>query len=194
MRRAGVSRAETIWFTFVHLSPVQAAATIACIGDLAMSSLPEAEENSMETNRTSLAALGRAHVAFCEQLAWFALESLERAHRLNMDALEAFWERRIGEAKAAAGIETPEIAHRCPAAAVFLHWARASETVMYLSEEFGRLAAEYVAQMRNAALAEPALRERGRARGLYIAANGRRIGSGALELDPGVSPTPVRVT
>lgn len=109
----------------------------------------------MGTNRTSLAALGRAHAEFFEQLAWFALESLERAHRLNMDVLEAFWERRIGEAKAAGGIETPVIAPRSPAAAILLHWARASETVMYLSQEFGRLAAEYVAQMRNAVLAEP---------------------------------------
>jgi hypothetical protein len=126
-----------------------------------MSSLPEVEtENRMETNRSALSALGRAHVALCEQLAWFALESLERAHRLNMDALEAFWERRISEAKAAAGIETPVIAPRSPAAAILLHWARAGETVMYLSQEFGRLATEYVAQMRNAVLAEPAPPER----------------------------------
>jgi hypothetical protein len=125
-----------------------------------MSSPPEDEEHCMDTNRTSLAALGRAHAEFFEQLAWFALESLERAHRLNMDALEAFWERRIGEAKAAAGIETPVIAPRSPAAAILLHWARASETVMYLSQEFGRLAAEYVAQMRNAVLAEPVPPER----------------------------------
>jgi hypothetical protein len=47
----------------------------------------------MEASRASLTALGRAHVAFFEQLAWFALESLERAHRLNMDAVEAFCER-----------------------------------------------------------------------------------------------------
>lgn len=107
----------------------------------------------METDRMSF---GRANVALCEQLAWLALESLERAHRLNMDALEAFWERRISEAKAAAGMETLAIAHRSPAAAMLLHWAHASETVMYLSQEFGRLAAEYVAQMRNAVLAVPA--------------------------------------
>jgi hypothetical protein len=125
-----------------------------------MSSLADDEEYSMDTNRTSLAAFGRAHVAFCEQLAWFALESLERAHRLSMDALEVFWERRISEAKAAAGIETRVIAHRSPAAAILLHWARAGETVMYLSQEFGRLATEYVAQMRNAVLAEPAPPER----------------------------------
>ena len=110
----------------------------------------------METHRTSPTALGRAHVAFCEQFAWFGLESLERAHRLNMDALEAFWERRIGEAKAAMGIETAMIAHRFPAAAVLQQWTRASETIMYLSHEFARLAAEYVVQMTNAVLAEQA--------------------------------------
>jgi hypothetical protein len=39
-----------------------------------------------------LAALGRAHAGFCEQLAWFALESFERAHRLS--ASGSFGQRR----------------------------------------------------------------------------------------------------
>jgi len=96
-----------------------------------------------------LAALGRAHVGFCEQLAWFALESFERAHRLNMDAFEAFWERRIAEARLAAGMTARPIPSGATGAAFVEHWTRMNETASYLCREFGRLTAEYAEDLKN---------------------------------------------
>lgn len=107
----------------------------------------------MTVNLESLVALGRAHVGFCEQLAWFALESFERAHRLNMDACESFWARRIAEAKIAAGIGAPSIPRDVTAAALLEHWTRTSETAAYLWQEFGRLAGEYADGLEGAASA-----------------------------------------
>jgi hypothetical protein len=101
----------------------------------------------------SLAALGRAHVGFCEQLAWFALESFERAHRLNMDAFESFWARRMAEAKVAAGIGAPSVPRDVTAAALLEHWTRMNEVAAYLCQELGRLAGEYADDLKNAARA-----------------------------------------
>jgi hypothetical protein len=56
------------------------------------SDLPGRKEIRMTLKLKPLAALGRAHAGFCEQLAWFALESFERAHRLS--ASGSFGQRR----------------------------------------------------------------------------------------------------
>lgn len=98
----------------------------------------------------SLAALGRANVRCCEQFAAFALECFERTHRLNMDAFEGFLERRIGEAKLAAGITAPPIASAAATAALLTHWTRMNDTASYLWQEFGRLAADYADELKNA--------------------------------------------
>lgn len=90
-----------------------------------------------------LAALGRVHAGLCEGLAWFALESFERAHRMNMDAFEAVWEWRIAEAKLAAGITASPIRSGASAAALLEHWTRMSDTTAHLCQEFWRLTAEY---------------------------------------------------
>jgi hypothetical protein len=111
------------------------------------------KEIRMTVRLESLAALGRAHVRFCEQLAWYALESFERAHRLNMDALESFWARRIAEARVAAGIGAPSIPRDVTVAALLEHWTRTSETAAYLCQEFGRLAGEYADGLNSAASA-----------------------------------------
>jgi hypothetical protein len=60
----------------------------------------------MEVNRESLAALGRAHVAFGEQLAWFVLESFERGHPVvpeaaSVDAATAGLGRSVGDGQKA---------------------------------------------------------------------------------------------
>lgn len=99
-------------------------------------------------NYASMTALGRAQVALCEQLAWLALESFERAHRMNMDALESFWERRIGEAKAVTGIE-PARLRFAPTPALLEQWIRIGDTAAYLNGEFGRVACEYVGELQN---------------------------------------------
>lgn len=109
----------------------------------------------MTVTLESLAALGRAHVGLVEQLAWFALESFERAHRLNMDAVESFWTRRIAEAKVAAGIDAPAIPRDVTAAALLEHWTRTNETAAYLCQEFGRLAGEYADDLKKVAGAAP---------------------------------------
>ncbi|MFO1363564.1 MAG: hypothetical protein U1F45_13985 [Burkholderiales bacterium] len=103
----------------------------------------------------SLTALGRAHVGFCEQLAWFALESCERAHRLNMDAFESFWARRMAEARAAVGAEAAPASGSTAADALIAHWTRMSESASYLCQEFGRMAAEYADGLKAAASAAP---------------------------------------
>jgi hypothetical protein len=111
------------------------------------------KEIRMTVKLESLAALGHAHVGFCEQLAWFALESFERAHRLNMDAFESFWARRIAETKVAAGIGAPSFPRDVTAAALLEHWTRTNETAVYLCQEFGRLAGEYADGLKSAASA-----------------------------------------
>ena len=107
----------------------------------------------MKVSYASITALGRAQVALCEQLAWLALESFERAHRMNMDAFESFWERRIGEAKAATGIE-PARPRLAPTPALWEQWIRINETAAYLNCEFGRVAREYAGELRNVLFSE----------------------------------------
>lgn len=102
-----------------------------------------------------LAALGRAHLGFCEQFARLALESFERAQRINLDAYKAFWAPRIAQTHLAAGDASPTMPGGAAASAFLEHWTRVNETASYLCEEFGRLAAEYAGEARNAASAAP---------------------------------------
>jgi hypothetical protein len=68
---------------------------------------------------------------------------------MNMDAFESFWERRIGEAKAATGIEQAR-PRGAPTPALWEQWIRINETAAYLNREFGRVAGEYAGELRNA--------------------------------------------
>jgi hypothetical protein len=97
----------------------------------------------------SSAALGAigANIALCKHCLGIWLQTLERAHGLNVAILEAFYVRAIAAAPAALATGASSAGRAISGVEVVEHWARTSEIFGALSHGLPSLVAEYAADM-----------------------------------------------
>lgn len=101
----------------------------------------------MQGSSAALGAIGRANMALCKHCFGIWLQTFERAHRLNLAILEAFYERSVATAPAALAAGASSAGRAISGVDMVETWARASGIFGALSHGLPGLVAEYAADM-----------------------------------------------